>query len=97
MDAQKNLYDLLKKKNGGIIEHINGFTEKAFLSYVACSFKGSTKVSRQYNDLSFWDSTHNTTTYVYKLSSFRIVDCESKIIQYCLTLVCKRMLRSSVV
>lgn len=70
-------------KNMNTLEYLlHGFTSSTVRFYVTWSFCGAKKLARKYNDLVFWYATYIMTAYPYKLFTFTIVYCESKVELY---------------
>ena len=79
-DDTETLLNDLMERNGKSIEFMktNRDAETGVLDFVAWCFKGSKDVVLRCTEPVFWDATHNTTRYEYKLSSFNAIDSEGK-------------------
>ena len=77
-DAFSMINYLRDARKRGEVEYLFYDVDEAsrVLRSVTWSYKGSECISRRYNDVLFWDSTHNTTSYDYKFSTFTLVDSE---------------------
>lgn len=55
------------KISGKLVHFSDVFTDKNVFSYIPWSFTRSEDTVHKYNDVVFWDATHNMTAYSYKL------------------------------
>ncbi len=90
-DDASDFADFLReKKTNGDIEYLQVFLEDStgILKTVIWTLKQSKSIVERCGEIAFWDSTHNTTRYEYKLSSFTVVDSEgsSRAVMFCLSL-----------
>ena len=79
-DDTESLLNDLMERNGKSIEFMktNRDADTGVLDFMAWCFKGSKNVVLRCTEPVFWDATHNTTRYEYKLSSFTAIDSEGK-------------------
>ncbi len=52
------------------------------------AYKESRYLALRYDDISFWESSHNTTKYAFELSTITVVDREKGQELFCSTLQC---------
>ena len=79
-DVDKTLKILTQEKKEGHVEFVQTLVDEdsGVLSSLIWAFKGTKVVVARCGDLGFWDFTHNSTRYPYKLSSLPLVDSEGR-------------------
>ena len=78
--AHKFVDTLQAMKQTGQIEYIHLFIHPVtnVLQGAVWSYQGASSVVQRCNDILFWDSTHNTTKFLYRLASFTLIDSEGR-------------------
>ena len=88
-DAHDFIQTLREMNRDGDVEFMSfKRTRIGVLKSVTWSFKGARRLVQRSKDISFWDSTHTSTLYDYKLSCMTVVDseCVSRTVLFHLTL-----------
>ncbi|KAI0565477.1 Ubiquitin-like protease [Gracilaria domingensis] len=77
-DANNLVKYLQQRKREGKVEFLDHHQdeETGELSSIVWSVKGSKELVHRCGDVIFWDSTHNTTRYNYRLATMTAVDSE---------------------
>ncbi len=78
-DASKFVSILREQRRKGIIEYLKVSlnNKSGVLTSAIWSYQRSCETAARCGDFLYWDSIHNTTKCLYKLSTFTVVDSES--------------------